>query len=94
MSKKLSDGTHTRQPISPPGEPRQEAAWSNGNYTSHKGYTFAWDPAQELYKARIPPPLGEWVFVEFQENESYDEYSAHQYGSDLWTEVGHDIWNG
>lgn len=97
MGKKLADGAHTRQATSPPGEPHSEAAWSQGNYTSHKGYTFTWDPGQLLYKARIPPnanPPSEFVYLEFTEAESYDEWTAHQYGSDLWTATGTDYFNG
>lgn len=94
MGVKLTEGAHTRVPVSPPDEPRNEAAGPEGNWTTHKGYTFNWDPDQGLYKCRIPEPDGEWVFVEFAEGESYDEYSAHQSGSDLWTETGKDYANG
>ena len=95
MGIKLANGTHTRVPVSPPGEPRLETADDNG--TTHNGHYFFWDGAQGLYKTRIPPPPadppGEWVYLEFQPDEGYSEYQAHQYGSDIHTEAGKDYAN-
>lgn len=98
MGKKLANGHHTRVPVSPSGPPRNEYVWNDGDNMTHNGYVFAWDSAQGLYKARIPPPPatppGEWVYVEFEEDESYDTYEAQQTGTDVWTETGQDYANG
>lgn len=97
MGKKLAPGTHTRVPQSPPGPPATETADANG--TTHKGYYFTWDPNQGLYRTRIPPPPatppGEWVFLEFDEMEGYDEYTSYRQAHDpVWTETGRDYANG
>lgn len=97
MGKKLAEGAHTRVPVSPSGPPRNEQTGADGNTTTHDGHTFQWDQTHGAYKCRIPEdtnPPGPWSFLEFHEDEGYDLYEQHPYGSDIWTENGRDYANG
>lgn len=92
MGLKLPAGSHTRTPTSPGGNSRQETADEYG--TSHNGVWYSWDAQQGLYRARIPPPLGPWMFLVFDAGDDYSLYEQVPEGTDVWVERGQDVWNG
>ncbi len=87
-------GQATVQPTG--GQPRMTHFGVDGN-TFHDGFDtiYDWDPAQQVYKRRNPPPLGPWVYFVFFSDETYKKYEQDpgtlQY---ILTEEGSYVWNG
>lgn len=94
MGAKAPGGTHTFAPTSPSGPSRLVTVSADGNTLTDQGIDYSWDEQQGLYRARVPPPLGLWRFIELTPGEGFTSYEMVEEGHSLPVEVGKDFWSG
>ena len=95
MAQKLPPGTTTVTPTSPQGPQTLATVNEDGSTVNIDGVTYNWNEAQARYQQRIPPPPsnppGEWRFLYFQADHTWDQYDVHpSTGATIWT--GHGVY--